>query len=569
MPTTEELIAQAENDTDLLIQQAEKESINQPEKERPLSFQEAVIPRTFNEPTPPRKGTGSKLLSDFISLPGRSVGGGAALLGYLAGGGKPKQAIEEAKVEMGRTKPKKTAPKFEKFMEPQSPVFTAGMVPYGGVAVKSASELGKKGLWPVIQSLVAKKALPKAVQGATQMAPATVAKQVENISEGKKVSPLEIGAMETLGAGIGVGGAAASKGFGALKDIAKSNVNIMLRPGQKGAKEGFNAETVFKENILDKDARGVMDKSRTILDNLNKEAKKIGAESTEVVNLQGLTNRVRDKFDPRMEGERYPGIIKFIDELQEAWEQVYKQPDITIPEAMAMRTRIGENASFVGKVTKPGVMPDPEASWQEDVWNAFYNELKNEIHAKTTGTGLQEINRKQSEIIPIFQSAKRRTPIEESKLKLRPMDILTMGLGATAGALQGGDVGDRGGKAILTGLALAGARRGLGSKPATEIMYKIGSKFKPTAERPLPKLNPADYPAGIPWGGKALDPNVGKAIADKLGVKFNGVQEGAGDIPPQYMFTTLDPNSYTTFMAKDLVEAQQRLQNIKKKFGGK
>ena len=61
------------------------------------------------------------------------------------------------------------------------------------------------------------------------------------------------------------------------------------------------------------------------------------------------------------------------------------------------------------------------------------------------------------------------------------------------------------------------------------------------------------------------DSGIGKKIAKKLGVIFNGVQEGWGMIADAFLFT--DPESETTFAARSEQEAEKNLRRVRAKFG--
>jgi hypothetical protein len=61
-----------------------------------------------------------------------------------------------------------------------------------------------------------------------------------------------------------------------------------------------------------------------------------------------------------------------------------------------------------------------------------------------------------------------------------------------------------------------------------------------------------------------LEDKEGIDIADRLGVFYNGLQEGFQDKPDLHVFT--DPETATTFLARNLEEAEHKLAMKRKEF---
>ena len=306
--------------------------------------------------------------------------------------------------------------------------------------------------------------------------------------------------LSLVGGGLGLAGA----GLGRLsKEAAKRNVDIKLRPGQWGASRGFEAANIVKYG-LDGSVRQIAEKSQVVLNELNQRAREIGKNSAETVNLPSLMENARNQFTREKNVHDFDKINEFIDNLQESYQKAFNNPDISLADAMGLRTQIGDKAAFVGARDKMGMVADPDADWKEKVFNKLYDGIKNAIHAKG-GPELQAINRAQSEIIPIRQVSLRRLPIAESNYRAGLLDATTTGIGAGIGALTPGSEGDRTRNAIVGGLGLAALRRGVGSKLVTRGLFGLGEKLAPTIARPLKSLNPADYPSGKPWPEKALE----------------------------------------------------------------
>lgn len=65
---------------------------------------------------------------------------------------------------------------------------------------------------------------------------------------------------------------------------------------------------------------------------------------------------------------------------------------------------------------------------------------------------------------------------------------------------------------------------------------------------------------------RTLSNSEGEKIAKEIGARFNGIQKGAGNIPDQYMFTSLDPKAQSSFMGIDVPSAAESLQRVRDRF---
>jgi hypothetical protein len=278
----------------------------------------------------------------------------------------------------------------------------------------------------------------------------------------------------------------------ALKGAAKRNVAQQLGGTRVDYKHGYRPENALKYDLVGKPTE-IADKSKDILDELNAKAKEIGATSDETVNLPNVFKRVANSFDRRADPEHYDAIQAHLKEMADKYEKAFPEADVDLPSAMKLRTVVGDDAAFIGQAGRDGKMMDPDASWKEKVYTKMYNELKDELHAKG-GPELQAINKQQSEIIPIRQTAINRIPAEEKKLRFGLMDAAAAGIGGVLGHGAGFA------KTLLDMMAGYGVRKAMGSKTATEAMYKLGEKLSPTQEQALRSINPENYPSGMKWG---------------------------------------------------------------------
>jgi hypothetical protein len=216
---------------------------------RPPSLQQAIVPRSYGQ-NPQAPGAAARSISDLVSLPMRSFDAIAVGAGTLSGGGSLQQAYNEGKGELVRTSPSENATGFEKFMQPQSPSFTAGMIPYGGIAAEGISNL-VKGV------PLAGKLLPHVIQGATQMLPVAGSQQLENIANNQPVNLGQFIGTEAMGGGLGAATGiagniipAVKKAFTMGSDLDKNGVPLSSVMNKEPIIAGQTGNTVLpKEQV--------------------------------------------------------------------------------------------------------------------------------------------------------------------------------------------------------------------------------------------------------------------------------------------------------------------------------
>jgi hypothetical protein len=470
---------------------------------------------------------------DVVTLPIRAVAAAATGLGTRFGGGTQEQADEESRNELSKNT-----------SEEKGPLGFIQNVAYDPATYIPAGKLLQGAKFLSKAPTLLKAAIGTGIQGAEQGAASSAYQQAEK----GNIDPGEVAAQTGIGAGFGAAstglGGLVSEGAGNLfKKAAERNVNIELRPGQRGASMGYEPENALKYDLVGK-PREIADKSQTILTDLNTRAKEIGAESDATVNLPSILDKARQQFSREKNVHDFDKISQFIDGLEQTYQKAFESPDVDLADAMSLRTQVGDKAAFVGARDRGGMTTDPDADWKEKIFNNIYSSLKDEIHAKA-GPELQAINRQQSEIIPIRQVALRRMPIAESNLRAGLMDAGSMVIGGGAAALAPGDQGDKSRNAVLGGLALAAGRRAMGSKVATRLLYNVGNKLAPAIEKPLKSLDVEDYPSGQQW---------------------RGVQEG-GKLGDLYNFS--DPKTKSDFYTRstDVNDVLDALKNLREKWG--
>ena len=417
-----------------------------------------------------RLGRAIATVGDALTLPARGIAGFASGMGYLAGGGDPREAEREALSQMSRTKSTEKGAlgvAQDIALDPTSSPMLFGIGP-AAKGAKGATTLGKA---------LIKTALAGATSGAGSAAYQSVADEGE-------IDPGRVAIQAALGAGTGAAmtglGAAAKKATGKfLKDAAKKNVDIIMRPNKTGARKGFSHDAVIKYD-LGGSPREIFENSTIKLRELQNAAKAIAKESDAKFDLEEIFSNSMAKLKRTASPEDFEKQVSLIQGLYDDYYRAFGDI-IDAPTAMEVRTRLGEKSSFVGR-TQGGMKADPDADWKEKVYNNIYQEIKEQLH-NNLGGELKAINKAQSEIIPVKKVAEGRIPIYESHERIGLSDLLTSRFGQTmGGAAFGGTAGygASGGdfesalKGAAVGAGLAGARKYLGGPQATKAMYKIG-----------------------------------------------------------------------------------------------
>jgi hypothetical protein len=416
---------------------------------------------------------------DVLTLPVRAGSAIATGAGTLAGRGSLSEAASEAINDLSRNKSEKRgALGFIQNIgyDPTSSPLLGGT----GIAAKGLKTI------PRLSKAIFKTVGTGAATGGGSAAYQSAQEGNVDIGETAKQAGLGV-ALGGVGAGFG---RAATKSMGKLlSNSALRNVNIEMKPGPFGNKVGFSAENVIKYDLVGT-PREVYKQSQKRLRMLNNMAKEIGAESPEQFNISEMFDDVKAELSARNNPEGYANQIQLIDNAKKAYVDAFGEV-VDASSAMEIRSRIGDRTAFVGRV-QGGKKVDPDADWKEDVYNDLYKKFKTTLHEKLGGK-LKEINKIQSEIIPIKQVAERRIPIAESNQRIGLSDLLTSRLGQTAAGgivgagigagASGGDYGGGALKGLAAGAALAGGRRLLGSPAATKLFYKSGKKFEKGAEK--------------------------------------------------------------------------------------
>ena len=462
----------------------------------------ALLPATYNvyeknENEMPT-GFGGRLrrtvatAGDVLTLPARGVSALSTGLGTLHGGGSIKDAGREALKDLGRTKSEESGAlgiAQDIALDPtSSPLLLSAGTALKGVKVASKA--------PTFGKALAGTALAGAGSGAGSAAYQSTAGD-GNIDAGRVLTQAAIGA--GTGALATSLGAAAKKGAGKLlKESAEKNIDITLRPGQTGRKMGYSHDAVIDYD-LGGTPRQTYEKAAAKLSELQDEARAIAAKSDETFDLNEIFDAAASKLSAKNNPKNYKNQLALLDDLKKNFTDAFGDV-VDAPTAMEVRTAIGKDTNFIGKITG-GMAPHPDSKWQAEAYNELYNTIKNELHDGLGGR-LKAINMAQSEIIPVKNVAERRIPIYESNNRIGLSDLLTANIGGTlvGGGLGYGTTGDFEGalKGAAIGAGAAGARKFLGSPTATKAMYKLGKALLGESDIAVNKAMSSVKKAGVP-----------------------------------------------------------------------
>lgn len=437
---------------------------------------------------------------DVVTLPIRAASAAATGIGTRFGGGTQTQADEASRNDLSKnTSDKSGALGFTQNLAYDPATYIpAGKILQGGKILAKAPTLLKA-------------TLRTGIQGAEQGGVSSAYQQAEkgNIDAGQTAAQIGLG-LVTGAATTGLAGLV-KKGAGkAAENFAKRNIDIELKPGPTGKKLGFLDDNLLKHDLIGTPQQ-TFDKSKVKLDALQARAQEIGKESTEKFKVSKMFDDVEKGLDPQDNPNNYAKQVAEIKNAKKNFIGAFGD-DVDAPTAMKIRSRIGDETAFVGRISA-GAKVDPDANWKEDVYNDLYMKFKNELHSKLGGE-LKAINTAQSEIIPIKIVAERRIPIAQQNNRISLADMMTgrigqsmIGGGVGAGIGASVDPGDRAGgavKGLVAGAALAGLRKAAGSAPVTKALYNVGKKLNPAEV--VPKIEPGS-PGTTAWDAKTELPD--------------------------------------------------------------
>jgi hypothetical protein len=273
--------------------------------------------------------------------------------------------------------------------------------------------------------------------------------------------------------GGAVGGALPLAGQGVRqlgKLLGKAGDKIqfsVIKPTQADIKDGFKIDTVKKFN-LGGSLKTTFAKTDQKLDQLSQELNAKLASSNASLDL----NHVYENTAKRILGNKFEqfgsnsAVEKTLEQLRSEISAV-SGPNgvVSVPEAQTVKRAAGHFGAWTFGT------PSIEATAQQKVYNAFYNEMKTAIE-KASPEGVRDINRQISELIPVMNALIRRIPVAERNSALSLSDVITMSaatLEPRALALTLANLASKSGR-VGAALSKAGERI---AKPATQTKGNV------------------------------------------------------------------------------------------------
>lgn len=211
------------------------------------------------------------------------------------------------------------------------------------------------------------------------------------------------------------GGEIAGKG---LESVGKKIQQSVIRPVKKDIEDGFKIENVAKYD-LGGDLPTTITKGHVKMNELSQQLQETLKATDNKVDLNSVISETKKKLlagKGKTFGDNQ-AISRVIDSLEAEAKSVSDTGVVDLVEATNIKRGAGTKGSWAYN------RPEPDASAVEKVYTEFYNVLKNEIE-KQAPEGVREINKQLSEIIPIYNAAIRRLPVEQRNNALSLTDSI-------------------------------------------------------------------------------------------------------------------------------------------------
>ena len=447
----------------------------------------AIAPRTMSA-LEKGAGIGSQIAAaagDVLTIPQRAVAAGATLAGFnsQAGADVPySEGLKEAARSASQYKPAEDTKGFQRFAEEVAydPMLVPGLAT-GATEARLATKL--PGLL---------KAAVPAASGALQAAGSSAIRQA---TEEGEINPAETGVAAGVGAAVPL---VASGVSSTVKKVAESSgkrlIQALIRPGQAGAKQGFDIDYIMKDKeLLSAASGGIEDLQAALKGKFNglagevRQIQKAAGQdvSVDVPSVFMRTARklkASDEFTG-MKRELLDAITDLQDNLDNDVESFDELTDLAT--AMKLRTNYGTIVKWTPGISGSGRKAANTAGAEEKVYDAFYKELSDEIKKKAEKGGLDiaGIDKEFSKLIPALKAVNRRVLVETSNLPIGLMESVGAAagggvLGGTAAAMTGeGDLMDRL-KRGLIGAAGGAVAAKISKSPMTgRALYGIGQNI--------------------------------------------------------------------------------------------
>ena len=234
---------------------------------------------------------------------------------------------------------------------------------------------------------------------------------ITSAAQGQEYNQIKTSAL--VDAMFPVGGAVFEGAKGLLKTgvkkIGQGIETAVIKPLARDIEDGFKIENVSKYNVGGS-LKDVVAKTHIKLNQLGLELKNKLKGSTETIDLNSIysdTEKALQKDLSSNFGEN-GAIRRVLGGLKDEIGHVSSNGSVDLVQSNLIKRGAGTKGAWsFGN-------PDPDANATEKVYDKFYNILKTKIE-QTAPEGIEEINKKISELIPISNAALRRLPIQQRK----------------------------------------------------------------------------------------------------------------------------------------------------------
>jgi hypothetical protein len=217
---------------------------------------------------------------------------------------------------------------------------------------------------------------------------------------------------------------------------AEKVVNVMLKPGKTGAREGFDASNAIKHGLTAPTLEGMADKTAAKLADLRKATDAVKEKAAAAGVKRNYADIEHDFLDNLLNGH---GINEFDDDaVQEAAVKVLKtvrakadaSGDVDFAKMMKLRTDAGHKADQAWADARAG--RSSETAPTQEVYAAL-NRAMSKAVKETAPDDIASIDKAYSEIIPIASAIQRRLPVSKGNEIISLSDLGAAGVGELLG----------------------------------------------------------------------------------------------------------------------------------------
>lgn len=244
--------------------------------------------------------------------------------------------------------------------------------------------------------------------------------------EAKEKATQGLGGATAIGAAIPFGGAAlggAKRLFGkTLQGIGEKAQTVLIKPSRADLADGFNIRNINKYNLqgnlsemLEKTESKIQGLAKSLSGKIRGTDASIDLNEMYAKTINKLTQNKAANFGEIQAIKRVSEVLKAeIDHLSPSGL-------VDLAQAQLVKQGAGKKGSWVFGSA------DPDAKGIEKIYTSFYRELKEEIEKKAS-SGVRELNKQISDLIPIQNALVRRIPVADRNEFLSLSDIGTAAL---------------------------------------------------------------------------------------------------------------------------------------------